>query len=78
MSVTITRARCSARNRTTPIPVLANPTTKTLFPSNSTGFPVMEDYLSFNVLIATSPRMIAMIQNLTITFGSTHPFSSKW
>ena len=34
-------------------------------------------YLSLSVLIASSARAMAIIQNLTITFGSGQPFSSK-
>ena len=36
------------------------------------------DYLNFSVLIATSPRMMPMIQNRTMIFGSAQPFNSKW
>ena len=32
----------------------------------------------FSVLIASSARMIEMIQNRTMIFGSAHPCSSKW
>ena len=35
-------------------------------------------YRNFSVLIASSASKIEMIQNLTITFGSAHPLSSKW
>ena len=34
-------------------------------------------YLSFNVLMAISPRIRAMIQKRTITLGSAQPFNSK-
>ena len=33
---------------------------------------------SFNVLRLNRARRIAMIQSLTTTFGSSHPFISKW
>ena len=36
-----------------------------------------ESYLSFSVLMATRPRMMPMIQNRTMIFGSAQPFSSK-
>ena len=39
--------------------------------------PPLGDYLSFSVLIAISPRMIPMIQNRTMIFGSAQPFNSK-
>ncbi len=35
-------------------------------------------YLSLRVLIAISPSNMEIIQNLTMTFGSFHPLSSKW
>jgi len=36
-----------------------------------------EYYLSLSVLMASRARAIAIIQNLTMTFGSGHPLSSK-
>jgi len=35
-------------------------------------------YLNFNVPMATNPRIMAMIQNRTMIFGSAQPFNSKW
>ena len=40
--------------------------------------PPLGDYLNFRVLIATSPRMMPMIQNRTMILGSAQPFNSKW
>ena len=33
---------------------------------------------TFNVANPTKTKITVMIQNLTITFGSAHPFNSKW
>jgi hypothetical protein len=35
-------------------------------------------YLIFSVLMAIRPRIMPMIQNRTIIFGSAQPFNSKW
>ena len=72
-SVTVTTAPLAAAKRAVAIPVLPRPMTRTfLFVSSN-----VLCHLSFSVLMATRARMIEMIQNRTITFGSAHPFSSK-
>ena len=49
-------------------------------PDHHDPFPrqVLHGHRIFSVLIASSARMIDMIQNRTMTLGSAHPFSSKW
>ena len=36
------------------------------------------DHLSFSVLMDIKARIIAIIQNRTVTLDSGHPFNSKW
>ena len=38
----------------------------------------LKSYLIFKVEIATSARIILIIQKRTMIFGSATPFSSKW
>jgi len=73
-SVAVTAAPRPAAKRDAAIPVFPRPMTRICLPFSSTRCP----YLSFSVLMATRARMIEMIQNRTMTFGSAHPFSSKW
>jgi len=54
------------------MPVFPSPAIRTFLLSR-----VYRVYLNFKVLSATTARIMDIIQNLTITFGSAQPLSSK-
>jgi len=56
----------------------ATPASRPLTPQTPSPKPHTEPHLSFNVESATNPRTMVTIHARTITFGSGHPFSSKW
>jgi hypothetical protein len=54
-------------------PLLANPKIVTRMPWTFTV-----TYRNFNVLRLSNASSMAMIHSRTTTFGSSHPFISKW